>query len=556
MIVDDQRLPRALVALLALVAIIELAVPFFVKSIGVDGPGQLNLEIQFNSLIARGVFVPRWVPEGFQNFGSPAFYFYPPVAFYLTALLQQVTRIANPWTLFQIAGLLGTIASFFSARYLFTVLGATGSRRTAGSLLYALAPYRIAELYTRSSLSSHIGYAIMPLVWCGIILIFNNDEQTKWKGVAITAIAGALLFLTNVPLTMLTAVGVVIVGIALYRQVTVKGLLYLAGAVVICLLLVSYQLVSIIAYQRFAQLGHLMTNREFLLYDLLHLRNLPGLFHAGILWMAVGMIAYTSMLAKRSGDFGKERLILRAGFAIAIVILFLEFAPISAPLWDSFVVLQLIQGSWRFYILFVLFTAAFVALANTQRHFAAAKLILWTWGIASIPLALLLLFNVHLTPHHEGPLLDEKEYAPVYTLKDRDTLNQTLSLAAASFAQGWFGPGERGQVRRTASNPSSDEYSVTIPVSEAVRFPRFYWPSWRLAIDSQPVLSHPDSLGFATAVLPQGSHVARWTQTKTPIEQAGMWISSITASVGILALGVGWMQRRRKSEEAIESAST
>ena len=38
---------------------------------------------QYASEMARGVVYPRWLPQSFEGLGSPAFYFYPPLAFHL-----------------------------------------------------------------------------------------------------------------------------------------------------------------------------------------------------------------------------------------------------------------------------------------------------------------------------------------------------------------------------------------------------------------------------------------------------------------------------------------
>jgi len=42
---------------------------------------------QFTGELARGHLYPRWLPEANGGLGSPTFYFYPPLAFYVSGIL-------------------------------------------------------------------------------------------------------------------------------------------------------------------------------------------------------------------------------------------------------------------------------------------------------------------------------------------------------------------------------------------------------------------------------------------------------------------------------------
>src|SRR5438093_6518578 len=46
---------------------------------------------QFSQALREGVIYPRWLPLNFWGYGSPTFVLYPPLAFYLVALLQFFT---------------------------------------------------------------------------------------------------------------------------------------------------------------------------------------------------------------------------------------------------------------------------------------------------------------------------------------------------------------------------------------------------------------------------------------------------------------------------------
>src|SRR5207342_3556916 len=58
---------------------------------------------QFAEQLATNPY-PRWMERSFDSFGAPVFYFYPPLAFYLTAAAHYLT-----------AGLLSTFQSIWVA---------------------------------------------------------------------------------------------------------------------------------------------------------------------------------------------------------------------------------------------------------------------------------------------------------------------------------------------------------------------------------------------------------------------------------------------------------
>ncbi len=45
-----------------------------------SSPQNLTWASQFAEQFRAGILYPRWMPESFDGLGSPAFYFYPPLA--------------------------------------------------------------------------------------------------------------------------------------------------------------------------------------------------------------------------------------------------------------------------------------------------------------------------------------------------------------------------------------------------------------------------------------------------------------------------------------------
>jgi len=51
-----------------------------------SSPQNLTWATQFSEQFRAGNLYPRWMPDSFDGLGGPAFYFYPPLAFWVDAL--------------------------------------------------------------------------------------------------------------------------------------------------------------------------------------------------------------------------------------------------------------------------------------------------------------------------------------------------------------------------------------------------------------------------------------------------------------------------------------
>ena len=66
---------------------------------------------QFTSEIARGNLYPRWLPLSNSGLGSPVFYYYPPIAFYVTAIFgllgvsTYASLMAAFWSSYAMSGI-------------------------------------------------------------------------------------------------------------------------------------------------------------------------------------------------------------------------------------------------------------------------------------------------------------------------------------------------------------------------------------------------------------------------------------------------------------------
>ena len=564
------RLPRTLEILLGVVVLFELIAPFITKTYGVDGRLQVNMIAQFTHLVSEGALFPRWVPEGFYGFGSSAFYFYPPVMLYLASIFRIVFRFTNPYVLYQMTGLLATIASYYASRMFFSSVGASKYQVTIGAILFAFGPFRLADLYGRSNLATHVAYVFIPLIWYGLVEIVRRKDSRRVTRIVHLAISSALLALTNVPTALASGVCIVLAGILFRKRLTWSMILDISIAASIAAGLCAFHFLSAITFGPYANLASLDGgDPQFILLQLFRQSSVPALYYLGLLYIPVPIIALHYWLSRTSQKTSSEveLITVQIGLAIAALTLFLEMPYISLPVWRYIPVFKLIQFGWRFYPHFVLFSSAIVAVAATMSIRGAAHRVTWIWAIGAIGPAMLITFSLHLFAHSSRPLEDAIEYRPINSMPNDNFIkrlppNQAVFFPVSVEMNRIYSPHEqdspaiadyqdREQVLRTISKASLEEYQVRLTGSRMVTFHRFYWPAWHLYVNDQEIPSHPDSIGRAAANLPAGHYTATWKLERTPLETAGLWISGITWIGVLIFVGIGLIHSRVKKKDTL-----
>ncbi|UZW55100.1 hypothetical protein NUH86_16760 [Sphingobium sp. JS3065] len=183
-----------IVSILALVAALIL-LPTFLLGPGFSHSVTYNYvwTSQFGTEIAKGNLYPRWLPGSFEGLGSPAFYFYPPIAFWIAGAFD--------------AGGLSTLAAINMAAFLTLLLsGITmyhwlsgrGTYPLIGAILYMAAPYHLLDFYVRGALAEFTAFIWYPLIALAIVRLPER------RGIVLLTLSYAGLVLTHLPMAMLT----------------------------------------------------------------------------------------------------------------------------------------------------------------------------------------------------------------------------------------------------------------------------------------------------------------------------------------------------------------
>jgi hypothetical protein len=155
---------------------------------------------QFSRLVAHGHVYPRWMPASYDGLGSPAFDYYPPLAFWTTALVSFGGRVA-PVLALKLAALVALAASGGAMRLWLKEHCAPG-RALLCAVAYMAAPYHLVDHYVRGAFAEFFGLAVLPLAPLGLAMIARRSRF----GPAVLATGYALLLFAHLPTALLASV--------------------------------------------------------------------------------------------------------------------------------------------------------------------------------------------------------------------------------------------------------------------------------------------------------------------------------------------------------------
>lgn len=151
---------------------------------------------QFGSEMARGNLYPRWLPHSFEGLGSPAFYFYPPLTFWIAGTFDALGL--STLTAINATALL---VLFSSGATMYLWLRDRSPWPLIGAIAYMIAPYHLMmDFYVRGALAEFAAFAWLPLIALAIERIPDK------RALLLLAISYAGLILTHLPTAMLAGI--------------------------------------------------------------------------------------------------------------------------------------------------------------------------------------------------------------------------------------------------------------------------------------------------------------------------------------------------------------
>jgi hypothetical protein len=155
---------------------------------------------QFRDMVRGGVWYPRVLLRSWDGLGSPTFYFYPPLWFWIAAGIDAVYLRLLPIGVLITAATAAALGG--SGFAMWAWLRSQGSQKPIlFAVAYMVAPYHLYDIYIRGALAEALGYAMLPLA----AVALDRLAQGRRGGIAMLAIACALLLLTHLPTAFVTA---------------------------------------------------------------------------------------------------------------------------------------------------------------------------------------------------------------------------------------------------------------------------------------------------------------------------------------------------------------
>jgi len=312
----------------------------------------VNWSEGFAQQLFSGHLEPRWLPKMSDGAGSPVFYFYGPLPFYLTAPFHLVV---GP----RLAVLLGMWLMLALSGHAFQALAADFVGATAAliaSLAYMAMPYHLlVDIWLRSDFGELGAYIFIPLC---LLYVFRLMLGPVWTFALTASLAGLLLshlpsallfapFLTAFCLYAATR-GVFATTIA--RSATAAALSLGVAAAYIVPALLLQNLIHAANWDTYLPARNLLFSRHNLAFELF--------------LDAIAAVALTTGAIIVASAIRQNRWRSFAPWAIfSVAALFLE-SPVSAGVWHALPrAFDKIQFAWRVQILLDVATCMLLALA-------------------------------------------------------------------------------------------------------------------------------------------------------------------------------------------------
>jgi hypothetical protein len=493
-----------------------------------SSPQNLTWASQFAEQVRAGILYPRWMPDSFDGLGSPAFYFYPPLPFWIDALVSIVT--ANALSVPYRLAASTTVILFLSGLTMRAWLLKISGKRTAalvGAIAYMAAPYHLFDTYTRGAFAETTAYAVLPVVMLASRLTI---ERARW-GLPLLALAYAALLLSHLPTALLCSI-TVIPAYGLFTTRSPVLLLRCAAGGALGIGLSAIYLLPAVELQPWISANELWTSfyrasNWFVMaperwVDPDTMRVIGSIVLAAAL-LAAGLCF---ALLQLPDSQGRRELGFWVALSLACLILIAGLLP---WFWDLPVVGK-VQFPWRLLMVveFALLTALCLAPLGELRRivvyvFAAA-------AVALVPGAMLIVTDARARIEFVARTAtldrhDVKEYQPAgyklagsrYADLGLEQLKDTPVIACMPAAQ----------TCRAHSDPFGGlRIAVTANQPTTVTLRRFFFPAWRL--DAGLPLAASEPLRLVSFTAPAGETVARLDRGAPPIEHWGFAISGVS----------------------------
>jgi len=476
----------------------------------------VNWSEGFSQQLFAGHIYPRWLPAMNAGAGSPVFYFYAPLPFYLTAPFHLIVgpRFAVLLGMWLMLGLSGQAFHALAANFV------RGSAALFASLAYMAMPYHLlVDAWLRSDFGELSAYIFIPLC---LLSTFRLASRPIWTFALAASLAGLLL--SHLPSALLFAPFLVAFCLYVAAQNGLQSVLVRAAtAAALGLGLAAAYIVPALGLQSLVHVDNWAKFRpaNSLLFS--GPTSALGILLDAIVANAMLVIAAFVIGMKVNGQW--RQIVPWAAFAATVVFL---VSPISIIVWNNLpAIFDRIQFAWRILLLLDISFCMLLAITLETRIWSSGIVVRVTvFGLVAV-LALFLTFRsregisgfFRLTPNQEENLIaahaEPLEYLP-----------SCRPIRTSDLSDGY----SDGVTRNAFAEKTSDELAI------------FYYPFLAVRVNGKIVPTRCDS---KTGFISIGRHagVVEVEVRAGGAETIGKALS--LSSVVILLLGMTYSTRPR-----------
>ena len=546
-----------------------------------DAPHSIWFLMEFDQAIRDGVWYPRWGTDFALGYGYPLFNLYSPLAFYLAELFHLLG--ASLTEAVKIAFGLGVVLSGVSM-YLFV-------RRTLGpraaflaAVLYMYAPYRLVDIYVRTSYAEAMAFIFLPLIlWA----FWELAAKPGPRQLALAALAYAGLILTHNATALiftpfLLAYLAFLLGSSWLREqranrgaMMMRRVGYMAGAGLLAL-----GISAIFWLPMAMELKYVVTeqwlqssydyHKQFVFPSQLF-SPFWGYGYAGeglqdemSFQLGVVPCVLAVVTGLMSGLFSPQEKGAVRFLGIATLVIIAAMLPLSLGLWQAIPIAPFVQFPWRLLILTTLSLAilggAFCALDRGRQ---ASDSSLGPLALIFAVMAVLA-SSTYAVPEYTPPSPRSETPASIMDFElDTGFLGvtawveekPTTSPLVEEYLEGRpltkaVSLTPEASVEMIRHGGASEEIRVSSPHGAKIMFRTYFFPGWEGYVDGEKALLYPSGpQALITMDVPPGEHMVSLRWGGTPPRTAGTIISG-AALLGAL-LSILWPVLARMRSKGI-----
>ncbi len=546
---------------LALVVLGTIILMFILPVNGDDSWIHLNWLDQFTRLFREGNLYPRWMPESFSGYGSAAFYFYPPLPFWIASLTSLIVPSASPEVLFYFISLLGSVVSVMTMKSYLKEIGISQEAALLGSFLYGFGAYRILDIFSRNSMSEQFAMIFLPLIFKAIEIAFSTSTRNSIKAYIIFTIGFTGAILSNIPTAAVASTAGAIYCLLRLRKENVKNLLSLIVGVMGSIALSGIYILPMVFlrpqahFERLfdlspgfaagkAQVSYLIS----VVFLDLRITTIISLISGTLLF--IFLLRYKKFVAAPAS----KQLAMTFSFLFLFAII-VQIPYFGYYLHSTIFPFSLLQFYWRWNILLTFMIPAVIALFISEKSFPRLSLFIFFISIVAIIAVMALQFFNPARPASFARHRDVREYIPysVKTLPKASDKYVPLRPEWFDFDSSQFIMGSADGITTDRIDPFRYRIISSLDTTRTVTLHQFYWEEWKLENESgKEMVTVPDSTGKTTMTLPAGHHTYFYYLHVSQAEIYGEILSGIGAFTFLIVIAIQFRLKKRNHNPGIE----